>query len=69
MNWSAVPGDVTSAVVGGLQHEAMTSLQYAVSAELMTSSLNRTMSSGISQWNYCAFDVNKRQSVIVAMGV
>jgi len=61
MNWLTVPGDVTSAVVAGLRHEAMTSLQYAVSAEMMTSPLNRTISSGMSQRSYCAFDVNKRQ--------
>jgi len=62
MNWLTVSGDVTTAVVAGLRHEAMTSLQYAVSAEVMTSSFNQTISSGMSQRNYCAFDINKRQS-------
>jgi len=61
MKWLTVPGDVTSAVIAGLQHEAMTSLQYAISAELMTPSLNRIVSSGMSKRKYCAFNINKRQ--------
>jgi len=60
MNWLSVPGNVTSAVIAGLQHETMTSLQYAVSAEVMTPSLGRVVSSGMSQPSNCIFNINDR---------
>jgi len=62
MEWLSAPGNATSAVIAGLQPEAMTSIQYAVSAELMTlSPLDRVVSSGMSQRRDCAFNINNRE--------
>jgi len=61
MHWLTVSGSVTSAVIEHLQHDvAVTSLQYAVSAEVMTSPLDRVVSSGMSQRRYCAFNMSQR---------
>jgi len=65
MRWLSVPGNVTSAVIEHLQHDAATSLQYAVSAEVMTSPLSRLVSSGMSPPHHCAFSVSQRQFPLV----
>jgi len=63
MEWMSVPGNVTSSVIPGLwpQQEVLTSLEYAVSAELMTSSLDhRVVSSGMSRPSRCVFSTDHR---------